>query len=132
MTFFVQVNNWWSQIKTAGSAIYANRHFLNLYKRMHLERLANRGTKDNTDDGSLICNIIGDVYIHPTASIDPTATVTANLLNIFLVFNRFIAYSSVRTYQLDQEFPSDPVSVCVNLSYSTMPSSRIILWFYIA
>lgn len=69
------VNSWWSQIKTAGSAIYANRHFLDLYKRTHLERLANRGIKDNNENGSLICNIIGDVYIHPTASIHPTATV---------------------------------------------------------
>lgn len=24
----IQVTNWWSQIKTAGAAIYANRHYL--------------------------------------------------------------------------------------------------------
>ena len=27
-----QTSNWWSQIKTAGSAIYANRHYLALYR----------------------------------------------------------------------------------------------------
>lgn len=71
------MTNWWSQIKTAGSAIYANRHCLNLYKRTHLERLANQGIKDNDqNNGSLICNIIGDVYIHPSATIHPTATVS--------------------------------------------------------
>ena len=25
--------NWWSQVKTAGAAIYANRHYLELFRR---------------------------------------------------------------------------------------------------
>jgi mannose-1-phosphate guanylyltransferase len=77
--YALQVSTWWSQIKTAGSAIYANRHYLELYRHTHPERLANAGFRDKTDDtvgdGSLICNIIPDVHIHPSASISPTATV---------------------------------------------------------
>lgn len=72
------MNNWWSQIKTAGSAIYANRHFLDLYRRTkQLDRLAKQGNKSNdaSNDDGLICTIIGDVYIHPSANIHPTATV---------------------------------------------------------
>lgn len=70
----MQTLNWWSQVKTAGSAIYANRHYLALYKTNTPQRLAN-GNGD-------ICNIIGDVYIHPTATIDKTAVV-----NMFFLFN---------------------------------------------
>lgn len=62
----LKVNNWWSQLKTAGSAIYANRHYLDLYRTKHPERLC--GPKG-------ICEIIPDVYIHETASIHPTAVV---------------------------------------------------------
>lgn len=29
--FALPVTNWWSQIKTAGAAIYANRHYLGTY-----------------------------------------------------------------------------------------------------
>lgn len=68
------MNNWWSQIKTAGSAIYANRRFLDLYKRMNPERLAKRRTEDNNS----LCTIIGDVCIHPTATIHSTAVVRVN------------------------------------------------------
>ena len=25
--------NWWSQVKTAGAAIYANRHYLELFRK---------------------------------------------------------------------------------------------------
>ena len=37
--FLYQTTNWWSQIKTAGSAIYANRHYLALYNKTNSERL---------------------------------------------------------------------------------------------
>uniref|UniRef100_A0A1Q3FIB6 Putative gdp-mannose pyrophosphorylase/mannose-1-phosphate guanylyltransferase n=1 Tax=Culex tarsalis TaxID=7177 RepID=A0A1Q3FIB6_CULTA len=78
--FALQVNNWWSQVKTAGSAIYANRHYLTLYKNTHPERLANAGQKTSEhSQGSLICNIIPDVHIHPTASVHPTATLGPNV-----------------------------------------------------
>lgn len=57
--------NWWSQIKTAGSVIYANRHYLKLYAQSHPERLY-RPTETKT---------IGNVFVHPSASIHATAVV---------------------------------------------------------
>ena len=35
-----QTTNWWSPVKTAASAIYANRHYLGLYRLRNPERLA--------------------------------------------------------------------------------------------
>ncbi|XP_023328485.1 mannose-1-phosphate guanyltransferase alpha [Eurytemora carolleeae] len=60
-------NNWWSQVKTAGSAIYANRHYLNLYRNNYVGRLAQDRKKGPT--------IIGDVFIHSTAKVDPSAVI---------------------------------------------------------
>lgn len=65
------MNNWWSQLKTASSAIYANRHYLELYRSKHPERLIISGSGDNPWK----CRIISDVHIHPTAQIHPTAIV---------------------------------------------------------
>uniref|UniRef100_A0A0A1XMV2 Mannose-1-phosphate guanyltransferase alpha-A n=1 Tax=Zeugodacus cucurbitae TaxID=28588 RepID=A0A0A1XMV2_ZEUCU len=73
------VPNWWSQLKTAGSAIYANRHYLELYKNTHPERLANAGTKLSEHDSNLICTILPDVYIHPSATVHYTATLGPNV-----------------------------------------------------
>ena len=64
----VSVKNWWSQVKTAGSAIYSNRHYLALYRAKHPERLATSLADQ--------CNIIGDVYIHSSANVHPTAVVS--------------------------------------------------------
>ena len=61
---------WWSQIKTAGSAIYANRHYLQLYHKQKEERLAISGPDKPT--------IVGDVYIHPSATVDSTAVVSGH------------------------------------------------------
>uniref|UniRef100_A0A8C5DV55 Nucleotidyl transferase domain-containing protein n=1 Tax=Gouania willdenowi TaxID=441366 RepID=A0A8C5DV55_GOUWI len=61
----------WSQIKSAGSAIYASRLYLNQYHKTHPERLAT-----NKKGGP---KISGNVYIHPTANIDPTATLGPNV-----------------------------------------------------
>lgn len=61
-----QTKNWWSQMKTASAAIYANRHYLNLYRTSAPKRLTS----------SEKSNVIGDVFIHPTASVDPTAVVS--------------------------------------------------------
>lgn len=66
--FALPVNNWWSQIKTAGSAIYANRHFLEMYRHRRTKAI-------DGDEAHPVCNIIGDVYIHPSATIHPTAMV---------------------------------------------------------
>jgi mannose-1-phosphate guanylyltransferase len=72
--FALQTNNWWSQLKTAGSAIYANRHYLELYRSRHADQLA-QGDAKAEEGKERRCNIIGDVYIHPTASVHTTATV---------------------------------------------------------
>ncbi|XP_024943480.1 mannose-1-phosphate guanyltransferase alpha [Cephus cinctus] len=69
--FALPVTNWWSQVKTAGSAIYANRHYLSLYRLKQSERLA------PAPDGP--CHIIGDVHIHPSATIHPTAVLGPNV-----------------------------------------------------
>uniref|UniRef100_A0A674P0M3 GDP-mannose pyrophosphorylase Aa n=1 Tax=Takifugu rubripes TaxID=31033 RepID=A0A674P0M3_TAKRU len=63
--------SFWSQIKSAGSAIYASRLYLNQYHTSHAERLAT-----NEEGGPKIC---GNVYIHPTANIDPTAVLGPNV-----------------------------------------------------
>jgi mannose-1-phosphate guanylyltransferase len=72
--FALQTNNWWSQLKTAGSAIYANRHYLELYHSRHMDRLAQEDTVGKMGKEKS-CNIVGDVYIHPTATVHTTATV---------------------------------------------------------
>lgn len=69
--FVYQTTRWWSQIKTAGSAIYANRHYLDLYHHHSPERLATNGDSKP--------HIIGDVYIHPSASVHPSATLGPNV-----------------------------------------------------
>ena len=69
--FALPILKWWSQVKTAGSAIYANRHYLNLYKAKHPDRLA------SAVHGS--CQIIGDIYIHPSATVHETAVVKKHL-----------------------------------------------------
>lgn len=58
---------WWSPIKTPGSAIYANRNYLSVYRKSHPELLI-----QSTPNGQ---TVIGDVYIHPSASVDPTAII---------------------------------------------------------
>ena len=49
------------------SAIYANRVYLELYIKNHPKRLAKNG------EG--LPRIIGNVFIHPSATVDPSATV---------------------------------------------------------
>lgn len=71
--FLYQTNNWWSQIKTAGSAIYANRHYLALYRDQIPDRLAEE------EPGVSGPKIIGDVFIHSTATVDPTAVLGPNV-----------------------------------------------------
>uniref|UniRef100_A0A0N4ZCY2 NTP_transferase domain-containing protein n=1 Tax=Parastrongyloides trichosuri TaxID=131310 RepID=A0A0N4ZCY2_PARTI len=67
----LHTQRWWSQTKTAGAALYANRHYLRLYKERHSKRLASK------DKGC--CIIEGDVFIDPTATIDPTAKIGPNV-----------------------------------------------------
>lgn len=69
--YVYKTNRFWSSIKSAGSAIYANRHYLEMYKENHSERLAkNESGKPK---------IIGDVFIHPTAKVDSTAVLGPNV-----------------------------------------------------
>ena len=72
--FVYQTTNWWSQLKSAGSAIYANRHCLQLYKKRHPERLTGLGIQDKQAKQTPM--IIGDVFIHPTAYIHHTSVVS--------------------------------------------------------
>jgi len=64
-----QTKKWWSQLKTPGAAIYANRHYLQLFRQRRPERLA-KGDEPQ---------IIGDVFIHPTANVHPTAVLGPNV-----------------------------------------------------
>ena len=60
--------NWWSQVKTAGAAVYANRHYLDLFRRTRPERLA------QNSEGSP--RILENVFIHHGAKIHPDAVVS--------------------------------------------------------
>ncbi|XP_076459554.1 mannose-1-phosphate guanyltransferase alpha-A-like isoform X2 [Babylonia areolata] len=71
MLFAYQTSQFWSQIKNAGAAIYANRHYLMVYRRTHPERLAENKEGHPT--------VIGDVFIHPTAQVHPTAVLGPNV-----------------------------------------------------
>uniref|UniRef100_A0A0K2USF9 Mannose1phosphate guanyltransferase alphalike [Megachile rotundata] n=1 Tax=Lepeophtheirus salmonis TaxID=72036 RepID=A0A0K2USF9_LEPSM len=66
-----QTSKWWSQMKTAGSAIYANRGYLNLYAELHPSRLTTN--KENCPQ------IIGNVYVHPSANVHPSAVLGPNV-----------------------------------------------------
>ncbi|RWS23129.1 mannose-1-phosphate guanyltransferase alpha-A-like protein [Leptotrombidium deliense] len=79
LLYAYHTNKWWSQIKTAASAIYANRHYLALFRETRPTMLA-----ANSPNGP---KIIGDVHIHSSAMVDPTATVINN--HKFQLFNKF-------------------------------------------
>ncbi|XP_061724002.1 mannose-1-phosphate guanyltransferase alpha [Cydia pomonella] len=62
--YAMQITNWWSQVKTPGSAIYANRHYLELHRKQS-------DTHNN--------NILPDVFVHPTACVDDSAVIGPNV-----------------------------------------------------
>lgn len=78
--------NWWSQLKTAGAAIYANRHYLALRQQrqrfLHGESLTDFPLPSQvkcrlaTADSEGGYSIIGNVYVHPSAKVHPTALVS--------------------------------------------------------
>ncbi|KAK9880520.1 hypothetical protein WA026_011759 [Henosepilachna vigintioctopunctata] len=72
--FGMHVNTWWSQLKTAGSAIYANRHYLELYKTK-----PRRTSNLNEKGDEVCCTLHPDVYIDPTAVIDQSAVIGPNV-----------------------------------------------------
>lgn len=62
---FAYMNDkFWMSIKSAGSAIYANRILLDQYKKYHPNRLATNSA-----------NLEGNVYIHSTAKIHASAKI---------------------------------------------------------
>merc|ERR1719278_1776441 len=65
-----QTTNWWSPVKTAASAVYANRHYLELYRKKRPDRLAK-------GDGGF--SVVGNVFVHPTARVHPSAVVGPNV-----------------------------------------------------
>ncbi|EIE92080.1 hypothetical protein RO3G_16791 [Rhizopus delemar RA 99-880] len=69
----------WRQIKTAGSAIAANALYLEAAARENSDRLAK-----NTPGGP---EIIGAVYIHPSAQVDPTAKKASCVLHSIVGWN---------------------------------------------
>lgn len=64
-------DNKWCQVKNGGSAIYANRLYLSVYRRHYPTRLAESGEGQP--------QIIGDVQIHAGAQVDPTAVLGPNV-----------------------------------------------------
>ncbi|CAI5438627.1 unnamed protein product [Caenorhabditis angaria] len=66
--YALHTTRWWSQTKTAAAVLYANRHYLRLYKKRYAARLCKNGAQ-----------IIGDVFIDPSAKVDPTAKIGPNV-----------------------------------------------------
>lgn len=64
-------DRFWSQIKSSGAAIYANRHYLAIYHGTHPNWLASNGEGKPS--------VHGDVYIHPTAQVHSTAVLGPNV-----------------------------------------------------
>lgn len=71
--YVYHTNKMWSQVKTAGSAIYANRQYLAMQRKNQPKRLVGPDKKGKGDD---FPRISGDVYIHPTAQVHPSCLVS--------------------------------------------------------
>ncbi|XP_028402885.1 mannose-1-phosphate guanyltransferase alpha-B-like [Dendronephthya gigantea] len=71
LVYVFKTDNFWTVLKSAGSAIFANKNFLELYRTQHNDRLTLN--EDNKP------TIIGDVFIHPTASVHSTAVIGPNV-----------------------------------------------------
>lgn len=75
-------HKWWSQLKTAGAAIYVNRHYLaisqqQLQKELFFDNvlpLPVKFRKTITDSNKEYLTI-GNVWIHKSATVHPTALV---------------------------------------------------------
>lgn len=67
--------DWWCQVKTASSAIYANRQYLRQYGQDSPLWLSNEFKIPNERKYT----VIGDVYVHPTAKVDPTSVIGPNV-----------------------------------------------------
>jgi len=69
--YVFQTSRIWSQVKTAASAIYANKQYLEMYRRVQPSRLA----QSNAGGDAPSAKILGDVYMHPTAQVHSTCVV---------------------------------------------------------
>ncbi|XP_043433879.1 mannose-1-phosphate guanyltransferase alpha isoform X3 [Prionailurus bengalensis] len=85
----------WSQIKSAGSALYASRLYLGQYQLTHPERLAK-----HTPGGP---RIRGNVYIHPTAKVAPSAVEHTCVLHTIVGWG-----STVGRWARVEGTPNDP------------------------
>lgn len=93
--------NWWSQLKTAGAAIYANRHYLAL-RQQRQKALLCESSSNLSLPLPLNCRLttsvpeggyktVGHVYVHPSAQVHPSALVSLQLIfiticNLFSLF----------------------------------------------
>jgi len=78
-SFFVFTTTlFWSQLKTPSAAIYANRHYLKLFRKFIPLRLAPAKT-DCSEPSQTGPTIIGDVIIHPSAKVDQSAVLGPNV-----------------------------------------------------
>nr|CDJ87722.1 Nucleotidyl transferase and Bacterial transferase hexapeptide repeat domain containing protein [Haemonchus contortus] len=66
--FALHTTRWWSQTKTAAAVLYANRHYLRLFKKRYAARLC----RDRAQ-------IVGDVFIDPSAEVDKSAKIGPNV-----------------------------------------------------
>lgn len=67
--------SWWCQIKTAASAIYANKKYLEQSRKIRDEHQP----EAEGGDRSRKCTIIGNVHIHPTAQVDASSVIGPNV-----------------------------------------------------
>jgi len=67
--FTLTLNMKWAQVKTAASALYANRLALELQKKNHPEMFSSKFN----------CTIFDNVFIHPTAQISESAVIGPNV-----------------------------------------------------
>ncbi|XP_078481478.1 LOW QUALITY PROTEIN: mannose-1-phosphate guanylyltransferase regulatory subunit alpha-like [Ciona intestinalis] len=70
--FVYKTKEVWGQIKSAASAIHANKLYLSLYHKTNPERLAQNSQKQSP-------TIIGDVFIHPNAEVHSSAVIGPNV-----------------------------------------------------
>ncbi|KAK0426253.1 hypothetical protein QR680_009608 [Steinernema hermaphroditum] len=73
--YALHTTRWWSQTKTAAAALYANRHYLRLYKERHPDRLSCSVSALQAGGAE----IVGDVFIDPTAKVHPSAKIGPNV-----------------------------------------------------
>jgi mannose-1-phosphate guanylyltransferase len=70
--FAYETNDFWRQIKTAGSSVEANELYLDYYRKESPEKLAKTGTEHDPE-------VMGNVYIDQEAKIHPTAVIGPNV-----------------------------------------------------